>query len=78
MAWDGKKTLFPEKQNHPDVIRQRKDWGEIVWKKALLDKLIFLDETGINLAMTRLYSRAYSDERVNDYVPDARFERERT
>ena len=35
LGW--KKTLFPEKQNRPDVIRQRKDWGEIVWKKAILD-----------------------------------------
>jgi transposase len=37
--------------------------------------LVFLDESGVNLAQTRLYGRAPSDERVNDYVPDARFER---
>jgi len=37
--------------------------------------LVFLDESGVNLAQTRLYGRAPSNERVNDYVPDARFER---
>lgn len=28
----------------------------------------------INCGMTRLYGRAFSNERVNDYVPDVRFE----
>lgn len=40
-----------------------------------MDKLVFLDESGVNLAETRLYGRAPSNERVNDYVPDVRFER---
>lgn len=35
----------------------------------------WLDETGINCGMTRLYGRAFSDERINEYVPDVRFER---
>lgn len=35
----------------------------------------WLDETSINCGMTRLYGRAFSNERVNDYVPDVRFER---
>lgn len=39
------------------------------------NKLIFLDESSINCAMTRLYGRAFTNERVNDYVPDVRFER---
>ena len=37
--------------------------------------LVFIDETGINLAMTRLYGRAFGEERVVDYVPDVRFDR---
>ena len=40
-----------------------------------MSKLVFLDESGVNLAQTRLYGRAPSNKRVNDYVPDARFER---
>jgi len=35
----------------------------------------WLDETSVNCGMTRLYGRAQSHERVNDYVPDVRFER---
>ena len=35
----------------------------------------FLDETSVNAGMTRLYGRAPTNERVNDYVPDVRFER---
>ena len=40
-----------------------------------IDKLVFLDESGTNTGMTRLYGRAPSDERVVDYTPDVRFER---
>jgi len=35
----------------------------------------WLDESGVNGGMTRLYGRAFSNERINDYVPDVRFER---
>ena len=35
----------------------------------------WLDESSVNLGMTRLYGRAISDERINDYVPDVRFGR---
>lgn len=39
------------------------------------ESLVFLDESSINCAMTRLYGRALKKDRVNDYVPDVRFER---
>ncbi len=35
----------------------------------------WLDETGVNCGMTRLYGRAMAGERVYEYVPDVRFER---
>ncbi len=37
-------------------------------------KLIFLDESGINTGMTRLYGRAPAGKRLFDYVPDCRWE----
>ena len=40
-----------------------------------VNKLIFLDESGINTGMTRLYGRSSDGERVIDYIPDVRFER---
>ena len=36
---------------------------------------MFLDERGINLAMTRLYGWGERHARVEEYVPDVRFER---
>ena len=35
----------------------------------------WLDQMSINSGMTRLYGRAFKNERINDYVPDVRFER---
>jgi len=40
-----------------------------------LSNLVFVDESSINCGMTRLYARSLRKERVNDYVPDIRFER---
>ena len=58
----------------PDVVKRREAWKKAFWH-IVLNRLTFLDESGVNLAQTRLYGRAPSNERVNDYVPDARFER---
>jgi transposase len=37
--------------------------------------LVFIDESSINIGMTRLYGRACGEERVIDYVPDVRYDR---
>lgn len=34
-----------------------------------VNKLVFLDESGVNINMTRKYGRAKGKERVNDYTP---------
>jgi hypothetical protein len=55
-------------------MKKREEWKEN--QKNLSKKnLYFLDESSVNCGMTRLYGRAKSNERVNDYVPDVRFER---
>ncbi len=38
-------------------------------------RVFWFDESSVNCAMTRLYARAFSCERVCEYVPDVRFER---
>lgn len=38
-----------------------------------LDSLVFLDESSINLAYTRLYGRAKSNRRINEGIKDVRF-----
>jgi transposase len=40
-----------------------------------IEKLVFLDESGVNLGMTRLYGWGAKSERVLDFVPDVRFDR---
>lgn len=55
-------------------MQKRADWQESQ-EKLDVTKLVFLDESSINCGMTRLYGRALRNERVNDYVPDVRFER---
>ena len=34
-----------------------------------LDRLVFLDESGANTNLTRLYGRAFGKERVTDHIP---------
>lgn len=66
--------MHPKEQLREDVVLKRKEWQE---QQKTLDpnKLVFLDESSINCGMTRLYGRALTKNRVNDYVPDIRFER---
>jgi transposase len=40
------------------------------------NKLVFLDETSINLAYTRLYGRAPKNERIKEGTKDVRFQRQ--
>jgi len=44
-------------------------------KTLEVGQLVFLDEASINCAMTRLRGWGEKNARVEDYVPDARFER---
>jgi transposase len=55
-------------------VKKRQEW-KIMQQEIDSDKLVFVDECGINCGMTRLYGRAHRSERLNDYVPDIRFER---
>lgn len=55
-------------------MMKRKQWQETK-EKLDAEKLVFIDESSVNLGMTRLYGRAKTNERVNDPVPDVRFER---
>ena len=41
-----------------------------------VSNLVFLDESSINLAYTRLYGRALKNERIKEGVKDVRFERQ--
>lgn len=52
----------------PDVVQKRKDWVKNIQKYAS-DKLVFLDESGVNTDMTRIYGRAIGGARTVDNAP---------
>ena len=68
-----KKTLHASEQHRPDV-RDARDNFRLEQAHMDANSLVFLDETGTNTGMTRLYARAFGGERVVDYTPDVRFE----
>ena len=52
----------------PDVRRKREEWKSHMLGSGA-DNLVFLDESGINIDMTRHYARAKTDERAVDSAP---------
>ena len=63
-----KKSLHASQRDTPQVKRQRAKFKKEV---ATLDveRFKFLDESGVNLSLTRLYGRAAPDQRVVESTP---------
>ena len=51
-----------------DVREKRGEWKETI-KPEMAEHLVFLDESGVNTDLTRLYRRAPSSQRAVDHVP---------
>ena len=66
-----KKQVHASEQKREDVAQARKEWKEKQEHHVELpvDKLVFLDESGVNIDMVRRYGRAKNKNRVNDYAP---------
>jgi transposase len=63
-----KKTIHASKADRPNVQRERERFlTRSVVRRAT--RLLFIDETGINLSMTRAYARAPAGDRAVDAVP---------
>ncbi len=54
--------------NAPDVKEKRKAWAEIITKYPP-ERLVYLDESGVNTDMTRIYGRAIGGARAVDHTP---------
>lgn len=54
--------------NAPDVSAKRKKWTENL-SNYDIEKLVFLDESGVNTNMTRIYGRALGGTRSVDKAP---------
>ena len=66
-----KKQVHASEQKREDVAKARKECKEKQEHHVELpvDKLVFLDESGVNIDMVRRYGRAKNKNRVNDYAP---------
>lgn len=53
----------------PDVAQKRNDWLNNI-KEYDVNKLVFLDESGVNIDMTRHYGRAVGKTRAIDKTPE--------
>ena len=60
--------VYASEQKRKDIKIRRAEWQE---QQKVMDRnrLVFLDESGVNLNMTRRYGRAIGKARVYDYVP---------
>ncbi len=52
----------------PDVREKRTQWKKNI-KPEQLEHLVFLDESGVNPNLTRMYGRNLSSKRVVDHAP---------
>jgi transposase len=66
-----KKTLYAAEKTSEKVQQKRWDFWQII-KEFRAEDLIFLDEAGVNLAMTRLYARAEKGQRARGEKPQKR------
>lgn len=60
-----------DEQETERVKRLREEFWQLI-KSISLNNLAFIDETGVNMAMTRLYARALKGKRAYGKRPDKR------
>lgn len=71
LNYSEKKTLYAAEKSNEKVLQQRvKFWSKI--RDVRVEDLIFLDESGVNLAMVRLYARALKGKRARGEKPQKR------
>ena len=66
-----KKTLYAAEKERESVRNQRVEFWEII-REVRVEDLIFIDESGVNLAMVRLYARALRGKRARGKRPQKR------
>ena len=66
-----KKTLYAAEKESERVQKKRVEyWSKI--REIPVENLIFMDESGVNLAMVRLYARALKGQRARGKKPQKR------
>jgi transposase len=64
-----KRSLHASERDSERVAKLRVDYKQEISQILDVERLIFLDESGVNLGMTRLYGRAEGGRRVEDSAP---------
>ena len=59
---------MPLNRSVPDVREKRRNWKKHMSEKDI-NHLVFLDESGVNINMTRHYARAWKNRRAVDKTP---------
>ena len=63
-----KKSLYAAERDNPEVQEKRAEWTKLM-KYFNPNQLVFLDETGVNIDMTRLYGRSVGNTRIKESTP---------
>lgn len=67
-----KKVLHASEQERPDVAQARQEWKE-AQGGFQSDRLVFIDESGVNTKMTRRFGRSLKGQRLVDKVPHGHY-----
>jgi transposase len=67
-----KKSLHSQERDTEDNRRRRQQFVEEL-RSIPKEKLIFLDESGVNTHLTRLYARCKGGGRISEGTPDSRW-----
>ena len=59
---------MPQSRSVPDVREKRRNWKKHMSERDI-NHLVFLDESGVNINMTRHYARAWKNRRAVDKTP---------
>jgi transposase len=63
-----KKSLHADERDTPRVKRARSSYRRRIFE-WVMERLLFIDEIGVNISLTRLYGRAAPGVRVHEGVP---------
>ena len=63
-----KKSLYAAERDKPEVKAVRKEWKECI-EYFNPGQLVFIDESGVNIDMTRQYGRSVGNIRIKDAAP---------
>lgn len=67
-----KKSLHAQERDTEENRKRREEFVEVIGRIDL-DRLIFLDESGVSTQMTRLYARSTGGARIHETTPDGRW-----